>query len=305
MSALVAILLLLVVNALEAVSAVSAVSAATGEQAVVEQPGVSAYVLGPDGTPVSGGTVVAQSGIVSTTASIDGTGRFRLVPMRAGSHQLLVTVPGLPAYRVTVTVPDSRSLRLPVIRLSAGVYFRVRLVSPTGEPIIAPQLRRRLFDVSGKPIVDRLGDRISDPADNDGAITIGPLPRGIMSVAVDTPLFAQTRLPDVNVGDATNNVDGGTIAIQQPGAVLHVDVLDETGAPVPDHDVFPRRRSSAIAAGTRARTNESAGTCDIRPAGHGTVPCVAGAYVIELHGAGGRRTERIRIVDRDGYATFR
>jgi len=177
--------------------------------------------------------------------------------MRAGSHQLLVTVPGLPAYRVTVTMPDSRSLRLPVIRLSAGVYFRVRLVSPTGEPIIAPQLRRRLFDVSGKPIVDRLGDRISDPADNDGAITIGPLPRGIMSVAVDTPLFAQTRLPDVNVGDATNNVDGRTIAIQQPGAVLHVDVLDETGAPVPDHDVFlddARPRSPLVLA--PVRTNQ-------------------------------------------------
>jgi len=34
-------------------------------------------------------------------------------------------------------------------------------------------------------------------------------------------------------------------------------------------------------------------------------PLAAGAYVIELHGAGGRRTERIRIVDRDVYATFR
>ncbi|OLC48345.1 MAG: hypothetical protein AUH43_09810 [Acidobacteria bacterium 13_1_40CM_65_14] len=34
-------------------------------------------------------------------------------------------------------------------------------------------------------------------------------------------------------------------------------------------------------------------------------PLAPGAYVIELHGAGGRRTERIRIVDRDVYATFR
>jgi hypothetical protein len=225
-------ILFLVVNAL------MPVSAATGEQPVVEDPGVSGYVLAPDGTPVSGGTVVTQSGIVSTTASIDGTGRFRLVPMRAGFHQLLVTVPGLAPYRVTATVPDSRSLRLPVIRLAPGAYFRVRLVSPAGEPIIAPRLRRRLFDVSGTPIVDGLGDRIAEPADNDGAITIGPLPRGIMSVAVDMPLFAQTRVPDVNVGDATNIVDGGTIAIQQPGAVLHVDVLDKTGAPVPDHEVF-------------------------------------------------------------------
>ena len=234
MSALVTSLLLLAVNVL------APVSAATGAQPqpVVEEPGVSGYVLAPDGTPVSGGTVSAQSGTLPTTASIDSTGRFRLVPTRSGLHQFLVNVPGLAAYRLTVTVPASRSLRLPVIRLAPGAYFRVRLVSTVGEPIIAPQLRRRSFDVSGQPIFDGLGDRIADQADNDGAITIGPLPRGIMTVAVDMPLFAQTRLPDVNVGDATKSVDGGTLAIQQPGAVLHVDVLDGTGAPVPNHEVL-------------------------------------------------------------------
>ena len=52
-------LLLLLVNA------VAPVSAASGAQPppVVDEPGVSGYVLAPDGTPVSGGTVVAQSGI--------------------------------------------------------------------------------------------------------------------------------------------------------------------------------------------------------------------------------------------------
>jgi hypothetical protein len=34
-------------------------------------------------------------------------------------------------------------------------------------------------------------------------------------------------------------------------------------------------------------------------------PLAPGAYVIELHDAGGRRTEPVRIVDRDVYATFR
>ena len=233
MTALVASLLLLLVKAR------APVSAATGAQPqpVVEEIGVSGYVLAPDGTPVSDGTVVAQSGLAMTTGSIDRTGRFRLVPTRSGLHQFLVSVPGLAPYRVSVTVPASRSLRLPVIRLAPGAYFRVRLVSRAGEPITAPQLRRRSFDVSGKPIFDGLGDRISNPADNDGAITIGPLPRGIMTVAVDMPLFAQTRLPDLNFGDAAKIVDGGTIVIEQPGAVLHVDVVDGTAAPVPNHAV--------------------------------------------------------------------
>jgi len=244
MSALVTTLLLLVVNILAPVFAATGVQ----PQPVVEEPGVSGYVLAPDGTPVSGGTVAVQSGILPMTASIDSTGRFRLVPTRSGLYQFLVSVPGLAPYRLAVTVPASRSLRLPVIRLALGAYFRVRLVSPAGEPIIAPQLRRRLFDASGKPMSDGLGDRISDSADNDGAITIGPLPRGIMTVAVDMPQFAQTRLPDVNFGDATKIVDGGIVAIQH-GAVLHVDVLDGTGAPVTNHEVQiddPRSRSPLV-----------------------------------------------------------
>jgi hypothetical protein len=83
-----------------------------------------------------------------------------------------------------------------------------------------------------------LGDRISDPADDDGASTIGPLPRGIMTLAVDMPPFAQTRLPDLNLGGAAKDVEGGTIVLQQPGAALHVDLVDGTGAPVPEHDVL-------------------------------------------------------------------
>src|SRR5262245_52036041 len=95
--------------------------------ATAEDSGVLGYVLTPDGTPASSGTVVARFGMLSSTASIDGTGRFRVLPQRSGLHQFVVSVPGLAAFRFMVTVPPSRSLRLPVIRLSAGAYYRVRL----------------------------------------------------------------------------------------------------------------------------------------------------------------------------------
>jgi len=120
------------------------VSTGAHSQPVVEQPGVSGYVLAPDGMAVSGGMVVAQSGIVSTAASIDRNGRFRLIPVRSGLHQFLVSVPGLAPYRIIVTVRASRSLRLPVIRLAAGAYFRIRLVSPAGEPSQTLRPRRRV-----------------------------------------------------------------------------------------------------------------------------------------------------------------
>src|SRR5262249_40027600 len=149
--------------------AVMTLSRTTGAQpprGVVEI-GVSGYVLAPDGSPVSSGTVVAMAALGSTTTSIDGAGRFRLVPTRYGSHQFVVSAPGFVPYRITVLVPDSKSLRLPVIRLAGGAHFRVRLVTPSGEPILTPQLRRRLFDRGGVPLFDGAGDRSADQADND------------------------------------------------------------------------------------------------------------------------------------------
>ena len=234
MSARSAILLLLLVNTMASVSA----TAGAQPPRVVEQTGVTGYVLTPEGTPVSGGTVVMQSDGSGTTTSIERTGRFRLIPTRSGLQRVLVRVPGLTPYRVTVTVPASMSLRLPVIRLAPAVYFRVRLVSTAGEPITARALvRRRSFDVNGNPISGGPDDGISDPADNDGAIAIGPLPRGITTLAVDHPLFAQTRLPDLNVDGEATGVEVRTFRLQ-PGAVLHVDLVDGTGSPVPDHEVY-------------------------------------------------------------------
>src|ERR1043166_6216436 len=208
-----------------------------------EEIGVTGVVAAPDGTPVSEGSVVTDSGRI--TASIDRTGRFRLIPTRSGLFQILVRVPGLAPYRLTVTVPVSRSVRLPVIHLAPGAYFRARLVSPAGEPIAAPQLRRRSFDFNGNPIADGIDEHRFGSAAADGAIAIGPLPRGMITLAVDNPFFAQTRLPDLTFEGGAKDVDGGTIVIQQPGAVLHVDLVDEAGAAVRNHyvyleDVLPR-----------------------------------------------------------------
>src|SRR5262249_41435750 len=114
----VAILLLLLVNAL------LPVPEAIGRlQPTAEEPVGTGYVLAPDGTPVSAGTIVAVSGFLSTTETIDRAGRFRFFPRRSGVYELLVSVPGLAPYRMAISIPQSRSLRLPVIRLEGGAYF--------------------------------------------------------------------------------------------------------------------------------------------------------------------------------------
>jgi len=87
-------------------------------QREAEPIGVSGYVLVPDGTPISAGQVGIRSpGISGASTSIERTGRFRLVPNMAGAYQLSVSVPDLAPYRVSVNVPSSRTLRLPVIHL--------------------------------------------------------------------------------------------------------------------------------------------------------------------------------------------
>jgi Carboxypeptidase regulatory-like domain len=92
-------------------------------QRAAEQSGLSGYVVAPDGTPVPGGRVVIQPGIAGSTTTIERTGRFRLIPNMSGVYQLSVSVPGLAPYRVSVVVPPSRTLKLPVIRLSPPTYF--------------------------------------------------------------------------------------------------------------------------------------------------------------------------------------
>src|SRR3989442_516529 len=77
------------------------------------------------------------------------------------------------------------------------------------------------------------GHGVSQQYDGTGARIIGPLPRGITALALDMPFYAQTRLPNVVVNGADALIDGGAVAVQ-PGAVLQIDLVDETGTAVPD-----------------------------------------------------------------------
>jgi hypothetical protein len=198
--------------------------------------GVAGYVLDADGLPVSDGSVVLTAGVNRHTATIDRTGRFHISPASTGPHNLSIDVSGMAPHRLSVNVPPSRALRLPVIRLGPATFWRARFVTVSGEAIIAPRLRRHAVDLSGLPLGSPL-DASSDRVDGDGAITIGPLPPGINMLALDSPPLALTRLPDVHVTGKERLIDGGTVLIQ-PGAELHVEVTEASGTPVAGHDVF-------------------------------------------------------------------
>jgi hypothetical protein len=218
---------------------------------------VSGYVLGPDGEPVSGGTVVLRSRGRQFTTAIEATGRFRLRPEVADASELQVMVPGLALYRASVMVPPSKTLKLPVVRLSPATYLRVQPVSASGEPIASPRIVRRSVDITGTPVSDSPGQSPEIAADADGTITVGPLPRGITALALITPELAPTRLPDVYVTGREPLLDAGKLVIDS-GATLHVDIVDAMGAALPARDVFLEDLRPLSPLGlTRMRTNSA------------------------------------------------
>jgi Carboxypeptidase regulatory-like domain len=216
--------------------ALLAVPASLASQGPADEPGIYGYVLAPDGIPVSDGTVVYSSPVGLESTSIDRGGRFHIPGDRARLYRVTVSVPGFAPHEFRVSTPASTVLRLPPIHLGPATYFRVRFVSPSGEPIASPVIRRRSFDGGGAPILDA-PDANAIALDADGATRIGPLPHGITALALDLPIFAQTRIPNVSVTGADAVLDGGTIAVQ-PGSTLQVDLLDASGKPVPDQLVL-------------------------------------------------------------------
>ena len=196
--------------------ALLAVPASLTSQGAADEPGIYGYVLAPGDVPVSDGTVVYSSLAAPGSTSIDRSGRFRIPGDRVGLYRVTVTVPGFAPYQFRVTTPASRSVRLPVIHLEPATHLRVRFVSPTGEPITSPVIRRRSFDGSGAPILDAPVSNAIE-RDADEATRIGPLPHGITALALDMPAFAQTRLPNISVTGADALLDGGTIVVQ-PGS---------------------------------------------------------------------------------------
>ncbi len=203
--------------------------------AAPEDSGVTGSVLAPDGSPVPTGTVTFHFQGGGTTTAIERDGRFRLVPHAVGTHEMHIVVAGFSPYRAKVTVPASRALTLPPISLAPPSHFRVRFVSRSGEAVTAPRLLRQIFDVSGAQVREPHLDR-GDQTDADGTVTIGPLPRGVMTLAVVAPPLAGTRLPDVRIAGEPL-IDGGTVVLE-PGALLQVDVVDGQGAPVAGQDVY-------------------------------------------------------------------
>ena len=207
----------------------------TPAQLPIDPVGITGSVLAPDGTPAPEGTVDLIGGFRLTTPIVDG--RFRLVPDRGGVRELLVTLPGHAPHRTTLVIPPSRTMRLPAIRVGPPTFARVRFVAADGTPIAEPHVRRVSVDARGRPLAEPAGYRVQFETDGEGITTIGPLPRGVTTLVLDTVPYAQLRLPELRITGRDALVDVGTVRVPA-GARLFVDVVDGAGAPVQAQEVF-------------------------------------------------------------------
>lgn len=207
----------------------------TPAQLPIDPVGITGSVLAPDGTPAAEGTVDLIGGFRLTTPIVDG--RFRLVPDTGGARDLLVTLPGHAPHRTTLVIPPSRTMRLPAIRVAPPTFARVRFMAADGTPIAEPHVRRVSVDARGRPLAEPAGYRVQFETDGEGITTIGPLPRGVTTLVLDTVPYAQLRLPDLRITGRDALVDVGTVRVPA-GARLFVDVVDGAGAPVQAQEVF-------------------------------------------------------------------
>jgi hypothetical protein len=215
----------------------SIASAPRAAQSVAPEAGITGRVLTPDGAPVTQGNITLMTFPTNrVNAAIDRTGHFRILPDGQGWRRLFISVPGFAPYLANVTVPSSRTMALPDLKLQEATYFHARFVTSDGEPLAAGGLRRRAIDRDGVAILDPL-EHVREQIEPDGSITIGPLPAGRLLMAFDRQPFAQTRLRDIDINGTKKVIEGGTILIA-PGSQLHVEIVDGAEKPVPKHEVW-------------------------------------------------------------------
>jgi hypothetical protein len=202
------------------------------------QGAIEGRLVDPDGAPQPDGLVSIERELTRDTSyttretRTSEIGRFRFAGLAAGHYTLECVAAGLVADPVSVRLEEGQQLRLPPTRLRAGSTVLARFEdAATAEPVPTPRVVRESIDPKGFSL--RELHRPSTPyvGDSEGRLRIDGLGPGPLSLALDSPPFARTRLPLVEVDADPRVIDVGTIRVGV-GATLELTVVDRAGAPV-------------------------------------------------------------------------
>lgn len=187
---------------------------------------ISGRVIDENGRPIPAASLSlirnqAQSFVVSET------GTFRAEQLAGGTYTLEAAADGFRFQSIEVTL-EKRQRANVAIRMALGAQVTVLLVTPTGEPVPKPRLEVESNSAMGFELIDLIRPRRAYTGSPDGRVNIRGLPIGVTQLVLNTPPFARLRLPPLDIGEFTPDIDLGTIAVGT-GATLEATVRDGSG----------------------------------------------------------------------------
>lgn len=200
--------------------------------------GLEVQVLGPDQRPVDGARGLLQpaggggAGVLAPWAGLQGEKGRLDAPGLPDEAELSLTVmkPGFAPLLVR-----GRPSAIPrQVRLVPGGELTGRLVDPKRQPVAGAEVEAEAFAADGQTQLFSVQTR----SGSDGSWQLGGLPAGMVAWSVRAPGFVPlTGAFPVEAGERT---DLGVRSLE-PGAKLSIQVVDDTGAPVPGAQVLLRR----------------------------------------------------------------
>lgn len=208
------------------------------------------FVVDSQGTPLPGTAVLAlperigEAGVPGTpgedTGTSDGTGRFELLSLHAGSfYEVRAVRPGyLPASIKPLTPAPSRDSAPLKIVLSPARPVRGRVLDDTGRPVAGAEVRlatarapgiRRPPKEPDQPLEE--GSPFAASTDAQGRFLIARVPAERVDLTASRRGFATGRIRGIRIAAGVSPMELGTVVLK-PGAGLHGRVVDRSGKPV-------------------------------------------------------------------------
>lgn len=187
---------------------------------------ISGRVIDEHGRPIPAVSLSLIRGQARNVVVSD-TGAFKVEQLGGGTYTLEAAAEGFRFQSVEVTL-EKRQRANVAIRMALGAQVTVLLVTPTGEPVSKPRLKVESNSAIGFEIIDLIRPRRTYTGTQDGRLNIRDLPLGVTQLVLDTPPFARLRLPPLDIGEFTPEIDLGTIVVGT-GATFEATVRDAAG----------------------------------------------------------------------------
>jgi len=236
--------------------------------------------------PVAGASITwtGSGARVETTASATGEALLEGVGTAGGT--LGVSARGYEPAQEQLAEPPGFLHDIGLMPAAAAANLRLRVITTSGDPLPSAVVEFTSTNPAAVPHVA--------VTDTRGVVTFPDVPSGALQLIASAEGFVtsmrqigEDRTAEIVLTLSTGYRVMASVELPTIEGPQMVRVLNDANASMDD-----------LLDGASDRGFEPPGRLSLGP-------LAPGAYVIELYGARGRRQERIRIVDRDVYTTFR